>query len=81
MYEKQVSLDTEQNLNNEVLKIIVNDYVYAEYGFEKEIIYKAINVHNISFDEESETCLSPEFKRIVDKLADYHCFDESFLEI
>lgn len=58
---------------NEVKKVIVNDYVYAEYGLEKEIINKAIENFRIYEDET--------FKSLLDSLSEYHNTNDSFLSI
>jgi len=54
------------------MKIIVNDHIYSEYGLEKEIINKAIEIHNIKDDQN--------FQDIMDKLAEYQAND-TFLNI
>jgi len=55
------------------MKIIVNDHIYAEYGLEKEIIHKAIEIYKIYED--------PCFKILVDALAEYQNLNDSFLNI
>ena len=57
----------------EVLKIVVNDHIYAEYGLEKEIILKAIEMHKI-YDDNN-------FNLILEKLSEYQSLNDSFLNI
>ena len=55
------------------MRIIVNDYVYVEYGLEKEVINKAIEDYNVHDD--------PNFKVIIDSLEELHDLNHSFLNI
>ena len=55
------------------MKIIVNDYVYVEYGLEREIVNKALDEYKV-FDD-------PYFKNVIDSLEEYHGLNHSFLNI
>ncbi len=56
-----------------MLKIVVNDYLYAEYGLEKEIVNKAAEKYNIAEDKN--------FEDILEYLAEYKNPHDSFLKI
>lgn len=55
------------------MKIIVNDYVYVEFGLEREIVSKAIDEYKIYDD--------PLFQDLIEKLEDLHGLNHSFLNI
>jgi len=55
------------------MRIIVNDYVYVEYGLEKEVINKAIEDYKVHND--------PNFNGIIGSLEELHDLNHSFLNI